>query len=773
MIRHYLKVAFRNMWKYKSQTFISVAGLAVGFAAFAMATLWLRYETTYDSFHADADRMYCIVAPDNFSPHMVSLRSRHYIGERLKAVFPEIAGTAALLPAGDSDFEYDDRTVKADFLGIDSSFFDMFNVRIIEGSMNFMIHGSDGIAITVDKARQLFGDESPLGKRIRWSNGWSNSEYTVIATVTSLPKRSNYPFDFLYAFEKQETGIGENTLLKLVKDVNIETFKEKLYSYSTVDTFGFTVSKMSLTPLTSVRYTDPNIETDVKYRHIVIFSVAGALLVLCTLFNWLTLFVSRFSIRQRELALRAVFGASNRSLFILLSVEFVVSLIIALLIGVFLIQTVIQPFMKLSGIRLELSAIYLEALAYIAVIVMISLLTFIAVLSVFRRRSLNLGIRRSNRKLFRKTSIVFQLITSIVFAFCTLIILKQMYHLHNTGLGFAVENRGSISIPRQGKSFITALNDKMRQIPEITETVAGEDPFLPVCVSWNATAKDWDGKPENAEPVVIGKVVASARLLSYYEVKLVEGEMLTERDRAGWDVLINESAAKALGWNGNAVGKIFDRGFYKVKGVVKEMYHFSPTVQPRPLFYAPNDEMLAGMLGYNPEILFKYEGSWKTCRNKIEELLRAEYPGGHYELLNTEEEYGKFLKSETVLLNILTLVSLVCLLVCVFGFVSMVSLTCEERRREIAIRKINGATVKDILDIFFKEHLTLLAVGALIAFPAGYLIMKRWLENYVIRTEMSAWIYVAILLALIMAIVLCVGGRVYRTSRENPIEAIK
>jgi ABC-type antimicrobial peptide transport system permease subunit len=103
----------------------------------------------------------------------------------------------------------------------------------------------------------------------------------------------------------------------------------------------------------------------------------------------------------------------------------------------------------------------------------------------------------------------------------------------------------------------------------------------------------------------------------------------------------------------------------------------------------------------------------------------------------------------------------------------MVALTCEERRKEIAIRKIHGATIKDILDIFFKEYLTLLIVGALIAFPVGYIIMKRWLENYVLQTEMSAWIYVAILLSLIMAIVLCVGRKVYKTSRENPAETVK
>jgi ABC-type antimicrobial peptide transport system permease subunit len=102
-----------------------------------------------------------------------------------------------------------------------------------------------------------------------------------------------------------------------------------------------------------------------------------------------------------------------------------------------------------------------------------------------------------------------------------------------------------------------------------------------------------------------------------------------------------------------------------------------------------------------------------------------------------------------------------------------VSLTCEERRKEIAIRKINGATIKDILDLFFREYLVLLVVGAVIAFPLGYLVMKRWLEEYVLQTPISAWIYAAILLMLIMSIILCVGWKVYRTSAENPAEVIK
>jgi cell division protein FtsX len=761
MIKHYLKVAFRNLWKYKYQTLVSVIGLAVGFACFAMATLWIRYEMTYDSFHKNAGRLYCVVSPDGFSPHLVSREGSCLMAGYLKSTFPEIANATPLLPENEN-FESEGISLKADFLGTDSSFFSIFDVKVIDGNMDFLIPENKIIAITTEKARQLFGDESPLGKTIKRRG----NDYTIGAIVTGLPKRSNYPFDFLYTLQKPDWMVissGENILVELVEGVDVEAFKKKLYKHTVkLEENRREITQLSLIPLTSVRYEDPNIKKEVAFQHIIIFAVAGSLLILCTLFNYLTLFISRFRLRQRELALRIVCGASNRSLFALLSVEFAVSLIIALLFGLLLILSVIQPFMKLSEIRLDLSAIYLELLVYIAGIILVSLLTFIVVIAVFRRRSLNANIHRNNKKLFRKTSIVFQLIISIIFAFCTIIILKQMYHLHNTDLGFAIKNRGSLFV-RHFQSDRKTLKNKIQQIPEITETVESHSTLLPFSLRISQRVEDWDDKPENAMPVNIEIVYVSEQTLSYYDIKIAEGEMLKNHDK---DVMINESAAKAFGWH-TSVGKMFS-GENRVKGVVKNIHNVAPTISPRPTFYEYSEN-------YFFTILFKYtENTWKSCKTKIEEIFRKEYPEErNYKLYNSEEEYDKFLKSENTLLKILTLVSIMCVFVCVFGFVSMVSLTCEERRKEIAIRKINGATIKDILDIFFKEHLTLLAAGALVAFPAGYLIMRRWLEEYVVQTEISVWVYIVILLALFMAIVLCVGGRVYKTSRENPVNSIK
>jgi ABC-type antimicrobial peptide transport system permease subunit len=121
----------------------------------------------------------------------------------------------------------------------------------------------------------------------------------------------------------------------------------------------------------------------------------------------------------------------------------------------------------------------------------------------------------------------------------------------------------------------------------------------------------------------------------------------------------------------------------------------------------------------------------------------------------------------------LSLLSLMCIIISVFGVYSLISLSCEERRKEIAIRKINGATMENILSMYFKTYFTLLIIGALIAFPIGYIIMKQWLEQYIKQTGIDAWIYAAIILVMTFVIILCVGWRVYKASVENPVESLK
>jgi hypothetical protein len=753
------------MRKYKTQTLICIAGLAMGFTCFALSALWIRYEMTYDSFHRDADRIYCTYLPNMFSKTGTSKHSMPApLAAYLKETFPEIEEAMAMIPSYPNlsieiqEMEYH----PAYIVHADSIFLSFFGVRIVEGSRDFLIPDSKKMAITQEKARQLFGREDPVGKTIKY---WQE-EYTICAVVTGLPRKSNYRFDMLlplYPVEESDkwyVSRGENILLKLMPGIDAKAFEKKLNEHEFK--VGRPMKGLTLKLLTQVRYTDLEIIREVKFQHILIFALSGSLLIICSLFNYLTLFVSRFRMRQKEMALRMVCGASKWSLFALLSVEFALSLCIALLFGLLFIQLLHAPFQKLSEIQLELSAIFGEVLLYLGTVIVGALVVFQLILALFHRRTLQAAIRHSNKNQFRSMSIIVQLIISIGFIFCAAVILKQMYYLHHTDLGFTFKDRGAITAGEQ-----EALANKIREIPEIREILQEAGPLLPVMGRMGTGCDSWDEKPENAESITMEMLNVSERYLSFYEFRLIAGELLHESD-ADSVVLINEAAQKAFGWK-DAIGKRFNNCI--VKGVVKDIYNFAPTVSAKPFYYCKNNNMIQ----INNTLLFRYEpDKWNICRRKIEKIIQELYPNNRFVYLsNTEEEYDKFLQSENALLKLLGVVSFACIAICVFGFFSLISLTCEERRKEIVIRKINGATVRDILDIFFKENALLLLIGAAIAFAGGYHVMQRWLEQYVKQTTIPLWIYVSIVSVMALVIVLCVGWRVYRASVENPAEVIK
>jgi len=775
MVIHYLKIAFRNMWKYKSQTLISVIGLAVGFTCFALSALWIRYEMSYDKFHRDSERIYVVYHTTNsiWSSTGLTRGSNFRMAALLKENFPEISDAAVVAPGwGYSRFKIDGTEYPAFRILIDSAFFSMFDIQIIEGNCDFLIPLSNKVAITQRKACEWFGDENPIGKEL----DYHGTTKTIVAVVAEWNQPSNIRFDLIESLPMNynwQSLSGESSLIKLLPGTNVEAFKEKLAKFK-VEQPNTDYTNLTLIPLTKMRYQDTDIPREVKFQYIVYFAIAGMLVIFCSLFNYLTLFISRFRIRQKELALRVVCGASGRSLFLLLSVEFLLTLFFAFLLGLFFQQLTLPTFQQLAEIQGNITAVYGQLSAYVLGVILLAFVFFWLVLFIFRKRTLNATIRKSRSNIFRYTSIVLQLIISIGFIFCTSVLLKQVYYLHNTSdIGFSYKNIANISIyPVDTK----VLANQLKKIPEITDVLLLQEngrPLFPIRMGADIYVRQWDNKPSDTEWICLSTSRSFSReFAEFYKVQLVEGEWLDDNDSL--NVLVNEAAVKAFGWE-KATGKSFgeNKAQYKVKGVVKNIYNISPTLLPNPQGYAQKG--LAYSRTSPNTVLIKYrEGTWKTTKAKIESLFAKEYPGAKSkEILQLEEVYNDLFKSEAALLKLLGFVSLICIVICLFGFVSIVSLTCEERRKEIAIRKINGATIRDILTIFFREFTALLALGAIVAFTFGYYIMKKWLEQYNLQTTIPLWLYVAILLALVLIIVLSVGWQVYKTSIENPAEVVK
>ena len=309
----------------------------------------------------------------------------------------------------------------------------------------------------------------------------------------------------------------------------------------------------------------------------------------------------------------------------------------------------------------------------------------------------------------------------------------------------------------------------------ITEVLSGNhNSFIPQNGASYITVKEWDDKPASADEVLLETIASGEGICNYYNLKLLKGTMLRDDDRKE-KVMINETAARLFGW-ADPIGKSFlksDSTRAQIIGVIRDFCKDSPTIPVKPMVFTVQELFWSINSGGNLLFIFR-DGQWKECKQRIEALIREKYPDfTFYRLYNTEEEFNKFLQSENALIKLLDFVSIVCILISVFGIFSLVTLNCEQRRKEIAIRKVNGATVGTIIHLFFREYLLLLCVAAAIAFPVSYLIMKSWLENYVIQTTISFWIYLILFISLVMITVTCIYWRIWKAASKNPAEVIK
>lgn len=784
MILHYLKVAMRNLLKYKTQSVISILGLAVGFACFALSAIWIEYELTYDSFHEDAGQVCTVRIEDKKEANGLRKVNPYLLAGYLKENFPEVKGACSTqgTSATKSDYFLEDKKVSLYSLSIDSAAFSVFDIQVLEGSPEFLLPYKWGqphqIAITRRGAKELFGDENPIGKQL-YSIYQKEVPLTIGAVVSEWPYHSNLKYDILdYCFSNESWGAGNwQTFIRLHENVKVKDFARKIYNHKIDTDEGRSegLSKFVVTPLTALRYDRPDVESEVKFNHVVLFALAGMLVILCCLLNYISLFINRIRTRSREFALRMVNGSSAFGLFGLLMCEFLLLLLAGWLVGMMFVEISIRPFKALSEVTLGQFDIYAESA--VCCLFMMALSTLFAAFPIlyYRRKSvqsvLSPQMGGRSKDLFRKGSILFQLIIGIGFIFCASIIMKQLHYLNRTDAGM---KRDNIAVLRT--DHMQELGEAIKQLPEAEEVLIDHYALIPPSGGLSLYFKDWEDKHDGLEPFSMLMVNEDSAYARFYGLQIVEGEMITSSSQKN-EIVINEAAVKALGWHvKDAVGKYIvtggsDTTHIRVIGVLKDYYSESPTMPVKPVaFGCPQDFEISGI----NSVLIKYkEGAWDRLRVKVDSLVQQNYPFEYFQLTDTEEVYNEFLSSEQALLKMLSALSIVCMLISVFGIYSQVVLTCEQRRKEIAIRKVNGAKLGDILSMFVKEYLSLLVIGAVIAFAIGYALMKRWIENYVLQTEMSLWVFASIFAGVALIIAFCIGYRIWKAANENPADVVK
>ena len=775
MITHYLKVAFRNLVKYKTQTLISIIGLSAGFTCFALSVLWIRYEMTYDNFHEGADRIYLAGDKFDLQGDGFSYYSSSLLADYIMKNCPEVEKACHIIQKNIIPIEYEKNVYQTQQLRVDSNFVSIFNIIVLEGSNRMRLENNQ-IAITDKIAKQIFGTESPIGKQFIFPNT-NNTKMTIVAVVKSWEGHSLYPFDILLPYEDQDPHWGSqrsHTLFRIYPNSDINALEKRLAKYEVQQDSYKQLMSTPIALLSTLRSTHPREDVNVKLNHIRLFAWIGALVIICGLCNYLTMLVTRIRMRKRELALRKVNGASNGSLLSLLLWELVLLLIVSSGLGLMIIELILPGFRSLSQIAEDTSFYYSETLMYILLLILITISLAAILIRYVSKQSLLDSIKhKSNLHLsgwFYKGSVSFQLFVSIGLVFCTMVMMKQLdYLLNSKELGL---NRHNIGVIASGYGFEgVPFKEILEQMPDVIECLYGFYTPIPKMSFYSYEVRDWEGQADKEQRIKLEKETINQDYANFFQVEVLEGNMLDEKDGKE-AVLINEAAAKAFGWDHPIGKKIHLNEKCIVKGVIKNIYYNAPIHPVTPaIFFLPDNKQKSESRGH---LIFKFkEGTWKNVSQKLREEAYKVNPNAELRLINMEEKYDEYMKSENSLSMLLSIVSFICIAIAVFGIFSLVTLSCEQRRKEIAIRKVNGASIGTILNLFFKEYLLLLIIASCIAFPLGYVIMKHWLESYVKQTPISLWIYGGIFIVMLLIIFLSIIWRVWKAARQNPAEVIK
>lgn len=785
MIKHCLKIAIRNLVKYKVQSAVSILGLAVGFVCFSLSLYWIHYEMTYDHFRQDADRIYMVRTNDEYTEGKISTRVPYSLAAYLAQHFPDIA-VAAPFHLISERISVNDKYQDAVFSSVDSAWMNLMDIRIIKGNRNFMLPKDNAeIAITEEAAKKWFRTEDPIGKEVKMLRRTKK----ICAIVQAENRHTNFPFDFIGNPELGKTWwyITWSILIKVKPDTDIEELESKINANLPAELKQVTLTRKTgieriiLTPLSKLHYAKDfrdDKEAGITFQYIIYFSIAGILIITCALINYLTLFINRMRVRQREMALRMIHGANIRSLVSLLTVEFLLLLACAVTTGFLLIEICFPSFIELTGIDTAKSSLYGEAFLFIGLISLIILTAIIGLLYILYHRSLHLSLRyntgRSTGTQLRRGSIVLQLFVCLSFIGCTVLINQQLDYLRHRDLGLKIKNRGSFSV--MGDMDYTPLIRKIKELPMITEVMQPD--YYPIVSQLTAIGQfdNWEGLDIPIDtPVPVKLFLGKEDFFRFYDITLLAGEWLDDLSTYE-DIIINESLARRMGWSPQeAIGKHIIQSYitYTIVGVVKDCHYGAPTLPIPHTGFLVGEQM--GLMQRSAGILFKYkEGTWNECRKALEHLYQTECSPENILRLNSEEEvYNNYLRSEEMLTRLLSFASLVCILTAMFGIYSLVTLTCEQRRKEIAIRKVNGATVWSILFLFFREYLIMLCIAALFAFPITYVIIKQWILNYVRQVSISPLPFILILIGLALTVIAGISWRVWKAANENPAEVIK
>jgi putative ABC transport system permease protein len=784
MIKNYLKVAFRNIRRHKGFSFINIAGLAIGLACCLLITIWVLDELSYDKFHENAANLYRVEEDQHYSGRIFYVYVTPYpLGPALKAEIPEIIDATRVVWPGGVLFKYEDSTFFEDNgRAVDPSFLTMFTYPLVKGDKTTALDSPFSVVLNENLAEKYFGVEDPIGKVITLNN---QHEFTVTGVLENIPHNTYLQFDFLIPYEimkntgqTREEDFGTNsiyTFVQLPDGTPPEAVNQKI--------FGFirTKNPESGTDLRLMPFTRLHLHEFFGYekgagaiQYVYIFSVIAFIVLLIACINFMNLSTARSTNRAKEVGLRKVVGALKSHLVRQFYGESVVYAFIALIFAVGIVTLLLPAFSNLSGKELSWSVAGIETI--LIGLLGITLFTGLVAgsypamfLSAFQpARVLKRGLwSGSGGARFRRVLVVVQFALSILLIIGTAVVYQQLNYIKSIRLGWEKEHLVYIPMRADTRKSYNALKQELIQSPQILNVTGTSQ--LPTHISSNSGGADWEGKDPEFQ-ILIGINAVDFDFVETLKIEMADGRSF---DRAytsdlskAW--IVNEEVARLMDKD-SVIGERFRHVGVEgtIIGVMKNFHYQTLRNKIEPL------AIVVGQDSLNYTIIRIPPEDVSASLVLIEKTWKRVIPTYPFEYRFMDDRYDMMYRSEQRIGTLLRYFAILAVFVACLGLFGLASFMAEKRTKEIGIRKVLGASIAQVTGLMCKEFFLLVLVANVIAWPAAYFVMRKWLQSYAYRVDLGYFSFIgAMLLALFVAI-LSVGYQAIRAAKANPADSIR
>ena len=805
MFKKNLKIAVRNLLKYKFYSFINITGLAIAIAASLLILLFVQDELSYDKYNENADRIYRVVADLKLGGStMIGVDLGAPTAEALANDFPEVEKAVRIKETGSYFVSYGYKSfIETKVIKADSTFFDIFTIPLLEGNPKTALSRPNSLVLSKKMVEKYFGNEEPIGKTLRLND---RDDYMVTGVFDKIPSNSHFHTDFILSLQIKPGGNDDYWLGSMNYVTYILLPKE--YDYKNLEAKFPTMTKKYvgpeiqmflgksleetikegnkvgyyLQPLTDIHLysnfkgeLEPN--GDIKY--VLIFSAIGLFILLIACVNFMNLSTASSSNRAKEVGIKKVLGSGKSELVKQFLTESVVMSSVGTFLALIIVLAALPIFNNLAGKELTIS--YLFNPLFFVMILLVTL--FIGLLagsypalfiSSFTPAAVLKGKIRTGTKgsFLRSSMVVFQFTASIIMLIATTVVFNQLNYMQNKKLGFEKDQEIIVHNAFILGDQANAFRDEVTADSRIASgTIAGS---LPVESSRNSHATFRDARTNDEKLTSMQSWYVDYNYVPTLGLELVKGRNFSKDfGNDSKTVIINEAAAKHFEWN-EPIGKHLSQytsnsseiATYTVIGVVKD-FHFESmknTIAPVLLFLKTN----------NLYAVFKFNSHNTTdVVNLIKDKWAKFVPGGAFEFSFMDEDFNEMYKAEQKIGEIFSVFTILAMLIACLGIFGLAAFTAAQRTKEIGIRKVFGASILRVILLLSKDFAKLVLVAFVISIPVAYYYMNNWLEDFAYRTNISIWVFIFAGVSAIFITLATVSYQSIKAALANPIDSIK